>query len=222
VRAPIHRAVVAALAWLLLLSPAPARADLDGFNRWAHDFNRTLEDAFVRPAFEGFRDGAPGRLQGWVANAFGNLVEPVNALAHVLDANLRGAAESGGRFAINSTLGLLGTADVAARMGVPRNPRSLPGALCRRGIPIGTYVVLPLIGPTTAGVAIAATTVLIGTTWLASLVSLELAVASVVVDLVGTAGALEGTVNSIGQDSASYDAARLRYIEELDRLCAEG
>ena len=54
------------------------------------------------------------------------------------------------RFVVNSTLGLLGFVDIASRLGFPAHQEDYGQTLAVWGIPSGPYLVLPLLGPSTA------------------------------------------------------------------------
>ena len=55
-----------------------------------------------------------------------------------------------GRLVINTTLGLLGTIDVANKMGFPKYEKEDYGqTLGAWGVGPGCYLVLPVLGPTT-------------------------------------------------------------------------
>ncbi len=207
---------------VLLAAPTTsARADVEEFNQWTFELNRTIQDAIVRPGVEGYRQGVPETVQTRISRIYGNLTEPVTATAHVLDANFRAAGESSVRFVVNSTLGILGAIDFADNVGLPKTDNTFSGAVCRSGFPLGAFLVLPVIGPTTAGIALAAGTLMVGSTYALLFVSTELAVASVAIDVIGTAAALENTVTGSDSDAVTYSLQRSRFIETLDTLCGQ-
>ena len=55
-----------------------------------------------------------------------------------------------GRFAVNSTVGLLGIFDVATGIGLAEHKEDFGLTFARWGVGQGPYVVIPLIGPATA------------------------------------------------------------------------
>ena len=57
---------------------------------------------------------------------------------------------SGGRFIFNTTFGMLGLFDAAERLGVPRHESDFGQTLGVYRVSSGPYMVLPLLGPTTA------------------------------------------------------------------------
>lgn len=132
-------------------APAPAESDrLETINRAVHDFNTEVERRVMAPLADGYRDAVPDEVKTGLANVFANLREPVTMLSSSLQGDFRNAEASAGRFLINSTLGLGGLHDKATEMGLRASrPEDFGQALCRYGAPQGSYLVLPLIGPTT-------------------------------------------------------------------------
>jgi phospholipid-binding lipoprotein MlaA len=135
--------------------------------------------------------------------------------------DINGVAASTTRFAVNSTLGVLGAFDVAGEMGFPKQEKGFSEAVCTAGLPVGSYVVLPLIGPTTTGIAIVGATLMVGSTYALSFLSIELALASVGVDLIGMAAALQSTIQAETPADSAYDAERQRFLDGLAKECAQ-
>src|SRR5690606_14940539 len=67
----------------------------------------------------------------------------------VLQGRPGGAARAGGRFLLNSTIGMLGLFDVASRMGVEPYRTDFGHTLAIWGLPSGPYLVVPALGPRT-------------------------------------------------------------------------
>jgi len=59
------------------------------------------------------------------------------------------SARSLGRFVINSTIGIGGLIDVAAKLKLPDAPTGLSNTLGKWGMHPGPYLVIPLLGPST-------------------------------------------------------------------------
>ena len=57
------------------------------------------------------------------------------------------AANTFGRFVINSTVGVAGLIDVAGKIGIPGNTNDFGITLGKAGAAEGSYLVLPLLGP---------------------------------------------------------------------------
>ena len=112
---------------LVLLLPAglvqagdePRNVDpFEAINRPLFELNNSLDRWLVRPVAKGYDWVMPGFAKRGVGNFFANLYDLNSAINGLLQARLMGAAQGGGRFAINSTVGILGLFDVATPMGI--------------------------------------------------------------------------------------------------------
>lgn len=191
--------------------PAPGAGSLDEFNAWADGINRELAAWVIAPTVNAV-NSLPAPLPAMGRNAFQNLHEPVTAFSKALASDVGGATASAARFAINSTVGLLGTLDVANAVGLPPQPTYFAEGVCKAQIPVGPYVVVPAVGDTTVGVAGVGLLAMVGSTAALALVSFELAMASVAVDVVATAAALENLADSTAEP---LDARKAAYVDWL-------
>ncbi len=147
------RTVVALLLSGLLLGSAAVRAadgDADpweGLNRRVFAFNEFLDRNFLKPVAKGYQKITPQFVDDGVSNVFNNLGEVPSFVNHVLQGRLPEAGLDGGRFAVNTTLGLVGVFDVASRMGIAQKSTDLGITLGRWGLRSGPYLVLPFLGP---------------------------------------------------------------------------
>jgi phospholipid-binding lipoprotein MlaA len=182
------------LGWLV--TSWPAVADMLGrFNTWSSEVNRSLVETVVAPTLAGIRD-LPPPVGSALANAYGNLVEPVSTLGWALSGDGAAAGRSAARFAINSTAGVLGVFDVATGLGLPARPKTLSEGVCALGLPPGPILILPGAGPTTATTFLSALALIAGSTWAIAYVSVELALASLGLDIIAGAAALENVARS--------------------------
>lgn len=85
-----------------------------------------------------------------MARFFANLYEPITAANDLLQLKLIYFASDVGRFAINSTLGVAGLFDFATPLGLPKRREDFGQTLGYWGAGTGWYLMLPLLGPTTA------------------------------------------------------------------------
>ena len=120
---------------------------LEVYNRHMFDFNDRVDRAVLKPVAQAYEAVLPERLRGCVNNAFRNLGEPVNAINNLLQAKPGNAMVDVSRFFWNSTAGLLGCIDLAAKAGAPRNNEDFGQTLGVWGFGAGPYFVLPLLGP---------------------------------------------------------------------------
>lgn len=190
---------------------APAANSMEAFNLWADHFNQSLADWVIAPTLKVYR-GLPDPVPAMGRNAYQNLTEPVNALSRAMSSDPTGAVVSTSRFVINSTVGLLGTLDVANAIGLEPKRSYFAAGVCDVGVPIGPYLVLPGVGDTTVGVAATAMLAMAGSTMALGVISFELAMASVGVDVIATASALE---NMAGGHKTPLEARRAAYEKWL-------
>jgi phospholipid-binding lipoprotein MlaA len=120
------------------------------FNEESYRITRELDEVFLEPVAYAYRDGLPGPLRDGLGNVVRNLGEPVNFLNFLLQLKIGKAAETLGRFAINSSLGLGGLIDVAGKPGVglPYRRNGFANTLGYYGVGPGAYLYLPFTGAT--------------------------------------------------------------------------
>jgi len=217
-------AMMAGLAGGPALASAPAAAEtpdpLESFNRQMFHFNRQAVDYFINPLADFLVTWVPAPLRTAGANVYDNLTEPEFIVTNLFKGQTHDAAVSGGRFVVNSTLGLGGILEVANGLGLKRRPTEFGEAVCAAGIPAGPYLVLPLIGPanaTSAGLI----TGFFAVEWYAlSLISTLLATADLVVDLSASAASLRHADDvPPGNLHDAYTLQRGQYLEYMNRGC---
>ncbi|MCP5155198.1 MAG: VacJ family lipoprotein [Ectothiorhodospiraceae bacterium] len=120
----------------------------ESVNRGIYAFNETLDEALVEPVARGYRAVTPDPLERAVTNFFSNLSDVSNAANNLLQGKVLRAVESLARVAINSTIGIAGTADIAGA-GIPQWREDFGQTLGVWGFGNGPYVVLPLLGAST-------------------------------------------------------------------------
>lgn len=121
----------------------------DRLNRFTYRFNARFDEAIFLPVTNGYRR-VPGPVRLGVHNFFSNLTEIDSFANYILQARFRGSAKSLGRFVINSTIGIGGLFDVAKHMKLPSEPTGFSETLSTWGAHPGPYVVMPILGPSTA------------------------------------------------------------------------
>lgn len=131
---------------------APPRTDdpLQNFNRKMFAFNQFADKVAIRPTAKAYVKVTSPKGRVLISNFFANLRTPVTIVNEVLQGRPEPALQSTGRFVINTTVGFLGFFDPASDMRLPAHPTDFGVTLAHWGVPEGPYLVLPLIGPTTA------------------------------------------------------------------------
>ncbi len=124
---------------------------LENINATTFGISQSVDAAVVEPVAEIYEEDLPKPFRNALRNFLRNLIEPVNALNFMLQLKPGKAAETLGRFAINSTVGIGGLIDVAGRdpINLPYRRNGLANTLGYYGVGPGPFLVLPLIGATT-------------------------------------------------------------------------
>jgi len=65
----------------------------------------------------------------------------------LLQGEIGRSGETVARFAVNSTIGIGGTIDVAGKLGIPEHQTSFADTMADYGVGEGPYLYLPVIGP---------------------------------------------------------------------------
>ncbi len=96
---------------------------------------------YIANAFSSLPRYSKDRLRDFSINAR----EPTNMVNHFLQLRINSGTESFFRFAINSTIGVLGLWDVAFYLGLPRKKNDFGATMYFYGVPDGPYIML--LGP---------------------------------------------------------------------------
>lgn len=120
---------------------------IEPLNRTFFEFNRGLDTMLLRPAATFYKAMMPPPLQNLVHNFLNNLKSPVVLLNDVLQGESQRAGDTLARFAINTTVGVLGFGDPATDMGFARHGEDFGQTLGVWGSGEGPYLVLPIFGP---------------------------------------------------------------------------
>ncbi|MDE2625024.1 MAG: VacJ family lipoprotein [Betaproteobacteria bacterium] len=131
-------------------SSDPADNDpLQPFNRAMYRFNDTLDRAVLKPVAKGYVAVTPDFVRTGVTNFFGNIGDVAVFVNDLLQGKLKQGSEDGVRFLMNTTMGIFGFFDVATSAGLPHHREDFGQTLAVWGWENSTYLVLPLLGPST-------------------------------------------------------------------------
>ncbi|MGO4891652.1 MlaA family lipoprotein [Flavobacterium sp. W21_SRS_FM6] len=120
----------------------------ESVNRSMWDFNYDVLDAYIlRPTAVVYADYMPQFARTGLLNMALNLEEPSNSVNNVLQGKMGDGFISLGRFLLNSTVGLLGTIDVATKIGLERKDEEFGEVLGKWGVATGPYLMIPALGP---------------------------------------------------------------------------
>ncbi len=120
---------------------------MEPLNRGIYQFNDAFDKALAKPVAQAYDAVVPDALQMMVRNFFSNLDDVVVTFNNVLQLKLGQALQDGARVLVNSTVGILGVADVASAIGLDKHEEDFGQTLGRWGIGNGPYLVLPFLGP---------------------------------------------------------------------------
>lgn len=136
---------------VVVAAPDTRGDPLERTNRRFFDAQQKFDRRFFRPAAMGYKKAVPRPVRSGLRNFFRNLGEPIVALNYLLQLKPGKAAETVGRFVINTGLGVGGLVDVARAPGVrlPHRANGFGNTLALYGVKPGPYLFLPFVGPTT-------------------------------------------------------------------------
>jgi len=126
-----------------------ANDPLEPLNRGFYKLNKTLDALYIKPASKIYDKVIPETLRKLVSNFFNNVNEIPNIANSLLQAKYKQAIDSTARLTINSTLGIGGLFDVAAKAKLNHQREDFGKTLAVWGYKNSNYLVLPIVGPTT-------------------------------------------------------------------------
>ena len=131
-------------------NPTEIKDCSEGFNRASFALNQGLDKIIFKPVASVYRK-LPSPIKTGVSNSLNNLSNVVTVPNNLLQGEFSKAGVNTGRFLINSTVGVLGLVDVAEYIGFSDYEKEDYGqSLAVHGAGPGCYIVLPVLGPSTA------------------------------------------------------------------------
>ncbi len=123
------------------------RDPLESVNREVWDFNWDVFDAYVlRPVTITYVTVMPQFARTGLVNIADNLQEPANFLNNVFQGKTDDGLDSLARFLINSTVGIVGTFDVATKMGIERKQEQFGETLAVWGVETESIPYVAILG----------------------------------------------------------------------------
>jgi phospholipid-binding lipoprotein MlaA len=119
-------------------------------NRAMFDVALALDRAITKPVALGYRAVLPMEMRDMVRNFLNNLATVPVFANNVLQGKVERAGATLARGAVNTTIGIGGLFDVAQPLGLPLYYEDFGQTLAVWGVGEGPYLVMPLVGPTTA------------------------------------------------------------------------
>ena len=129
--------------------PSEINDCFEKINRATFALNQVLDGVLFKPVSKVYRV-LPSPVKSGVSNSLDNISNLVTIPNNVLQGDLSKAGINTGRFLINTTVGILGIMDIATYFGLPEYEKEDYGqTLGTLGIGPGSYIVLPVLGPST-------------------------------------------------------------------------
>ena len=139
------------LILLLLLSPFTF-AEVDPFqniNEKTHNLNQTLDLQVASPVARFYKRITPDFLEKGITNFTHNIEDLSIGINNILQGKFNEGLSDFSRFALNTSIGLLGFIDIASDLGLTKHDEDFGQTLAVWGVPDGPYLVLPGLGPST-------------------------------------------------------------------------
>ena len=120
---------------------------LEPMNRQMYRINDFLDQTVAEPIADVYLAYMPKPIQNSISNFLDNVAYPSVILNDFLQGKGKQGLEDSGRFVVNSTFGFFGIWDMATPLGLEAHDEDFGQTLGVWGVDETTYLVLPLIGP---------------------------------------------------------------------------
>ena len=121
----------------------------EGVSRSIFKFNQGFDKVILEPIAKGYNK-LPTPIKNGTSNFTSNIATLLSIPNSLLQGNLKQVGHSTGSFLINSTVGILGILNPAEKMGLKPHKEDVGQTLGAYGVGPGCYLVLPILGPSTA------------------------------------------------------------------------
>src|ERR1700693_1694759 len=119
----------------------------EAINRDIFKANKLFDDIILKPVARAYVEHVSPEMRQGIHNFTNNVGEPVVFANDVLQGNVERAWNTTQRFAVNTTIGIVGFVDVADTWGRPHHYADLGQTFGVWGIPAGHAVQIPILGP---------------------------------------------------------------------------
>jgi phospholipid-binding lipoprotein MlaA len=121
----------------------------ESWNRDVHGFNKDVDDVILKPVAKGYQKVTPDPVDESITNVFSNINDIGVTINDFLQFKFVQGGMDASRFLINTTAGVVGIFDVAKLIDLPKHDEDFGQTLGFWGVPSGSYMVLPFLGPST-------------------------------------------------------------------------
>jgi phospholipid-binding lipoprotein MlaA len=122
---------------------------IESTNRGTFAFNRKVDKWILDPVTRGYRYAVPRPVRLALSRVFINLGSTKTIVNDFLQLEWKDTAVTTSRLVINTTVGIVGLFDVAAKIGLEAHESDFGQTLALAGVPSGPYLVIPVLGPAT-------------------------------------------------------------------------
>jgi len=147
----LNKCIILILSITILISPE-TKASEECFERTSRaifKFNMAIDKSIIAPIAKGYNK-LPEPIRNGTSNFTSNIATLLSIPNHLAQGNLRNAGDATASFLINSTIGIVGLANPAEKLGLKSQQEDVGQTLGTYGVGTGCYFVLPILGPTTA------------------------------------------------------------------------
>ena len=109
-------------------------------------FNMALDGAVIEPIAKAYNK-LPQPIKNGASNFTSNIATMLSIPNHIFQGNFNEAGDATASFLINSTIGIIGLANPAKKLGLKAQKEDVGQTLGSYGVGPGCYLVLPLFGP---------------------------------------------------------------------------
>ena len=117
-------------------------------SRGIFKFNQGFDQLILEPTAKLYNK-LPEPVRNGTGNFTSNIATLLSIPNHLLQGEIKSAGHATGSFLINTTVGVLGFANPAEKMGLKNQQEDLGQTLGSYGFKEGAIFVLPILGPTT-------------------------------------------------------------------------
>ena len=121
----------------------------EGVSRTIFKFNMAFDGVILEPVAKSYNK-LPEPIKNGTSNFTSNIATLLSIPNSLLQGNLKQVGHSTGSFLINSTVGILGFLNPAEKIGLKPHKEDVGQTLGAYGVGPGCYLVLPILGPSTA------------------------------------------------------------------------
>ncbi|VAX35458.1 Outer-membrane-phospholipid-binding lipoprotein MlaA [hydrothermal vent metagenome] len=122
----------------------------ESFNRAMFGFNNVIYKYILGPIAKGYDFIVPDKVEGSISKFFHNVETPVRFFNNIFQGQWADSGTELSRFAINTTLGIVGFFDPAeSKFGIEMQDEDFGQTLAYHGVESGIYIVWPIFGSST-------------------------------------------------------------------------